>query len=87
MKNEKENNGGYSDDYCNPVDPEEDAVDSREEAIPDFPKKNRPTGDDEQPLLPGHIESPALPEHPSSLNRELAEKIKEDPNKFLGCGG
>jgi len=23
----------------------------------------------------------------TSLNEELAEKIKDDPNKFIGCGG
>ena len=28
-----------------------------------------------------------VPDLPTSLNEELSEKIKDNPNKFIGCGG
>ncbi|MEZ5003069.1 MAG: hypothetical protein R2730_08520 [Chitinophagales bacterium] len=33
------------------------------------------------------IQNDVLPDLPTSLNEELAEKIKDNPNKFIGCGG
>ena len=87
MQSDKENYFENFDDAWNPVDPEEEAVDSGEEIVPDIPRLNIRPVEDEQPKLPGHIESPALPEYPASLNDELAEKIKKDPNKLMGCGG
>lgn len=28
-----------------------------------------------------------LPDIPTTLNEELDEKIRDNPNKFIGCGG
>ena len=36
--------------------------------------------------LSDQIEDWASPEFNTSLNEELAEKIKDNPNKFIGCG-
>ena len=61
--------------HWGPVDPEEDAADSGPETFPEFPL---------QPDLADNSNFPKLPE---SLNEELSEKIRDNPNKFIGCGG
>lgn len=33
------------------------------------------------------VDDSVLPDLPNSLNEELSEKIKDNPNKFIGCGG
>ncbi|MCB0502852.1 MAG: hypothetical protein KDD32_09205 [Bacteroidetes bacterium] len=37
----------------------------------------------EEEMMPNDV----LPDLPTSLNEELSEKIKDNPNKFIGCGG
>ena len=58
-------------------------------------KKKKETQSDPKPAaeVPSHEadlqtdEDGLAGQIPTSLNDELAEKLKEDPNKFIGCGG
>ena len=77
-------NEAISNDRWGPVDPEEEAISSNDDVFPDMPDLNDP---DPTPKLDNHHEPAVIPEHATSLNEELTEKIKDNPNKFLGCGG
>jgi hypothetical protein len=49
-------------------------------ADPDQPAQ--PVVDETEMPIPDQF-----PDFPTSLNEELTKKIKDNPNKFIGCGG
>ena len=59
------------------------------------PDKNRSSAEKEPPVTAAMEEGAPemdemhghMPDLPTSLNEELDEKISDDPNKFIGCGG
>lgn len=88
MNNEKQLDSEYF-DVWSPVDPEEDAIDPGYEHPPEWPE-HKPGSDKDGIGKKEEIsrkETADTPDIPTSLNEELEEKIRENPNKFLGCGG
>ncbi|MEZ5021826.1 MAG: hypothetical protein R2728_00945 [Chitinophagales bacterium] len=50
-------------------------------------KKETPKSKDLEATYEALDNETVVPNLPTSLNEELSEKIKGNPNKFIGCGG